>query len=186
MKARTARIHYIVMFMLAFVSVFTVSVIFAIGAVTPFAYTALRDKLAEANEKRRSAVEAAKAKKAALQKEQAKLKKDKKKLEKKKKKALEARAKRIYEERVSEGYTASLSVMDEEISKGLNETGTKSKSKSKPAKKSAREKTVSIPDPVAPAKMDFSNPTTVEPLPESESQAYDYTENGSMFRGLNF
>ncbi len=183
MKARTARMHYMVSFVLALVGVVVFAAILGVSAVFPFAYDKLRDfindfmaKQAENHEKRKPALEAAKEKKAALKKEQAQLNKDKKKLEKAKKKAMDKKVKRIYEERVANGYEASLDMIDAEAAKA-------EKAAKKTAKKSKTKKAdvapVVVQAPVAgPAAVDF--------VSSADDAGSDYTANGSMFRGLSF
>ncbi len=181
MKARTARIHYIVSFVLALVGVVVFAAILGVSAVFPFAYDKLRDfmnefmaKQAESNEKRKPALEAAKEKKAALKKEQAQLNKDKKKLEKAKKKAMDKKVKRIYEERVANGYEASLDMIDSETAKA-----------EKTSKKAAKKAKKAEP---APAVVQFPvvEPATVDFVSSADDAGSDYTANGSMFRGLSF
>lgn len=181
MKARTARMHYMVSFVLALVGVVVFAAILGIAAVFPFAYDKLGEimnnllaKQSELHEKRKPALEAAKEKKAALKKEEAQLKKDKKKLEKAKKKAMDKKVKRIYEERVANGYEASLDMIDAEVEKA-------SKKVAKKAKKSKKAETA--PTVVsAPA----TEPSAVDFVSSADDAGSDYTANGSMFRGLSF
>lgn len=181
MKARTARVYYLAVFVLAFVGVAIFSAILGISAVFPFAYVTATDfisgKFKELNKKRRPAVEAARAKQAELKKQQAKLNKEKKELEKKKKQLLNKQAKEIYEERVSAGYESSINMMNATYA-----GDTKSSSKKKPAEVLA----------FVPEKAPIVEPSSVaEPEPSAApvmSSADDdsYASNGSMFRGISF
>lgn len=181
MKARTARLHYIVSFVLALVGVVVFAAILGVAFVFPFAYDKLSNfmsdlmaKQAENYEKRKPALQAAKEKKAALKKEQAKLNKDKKKLEKAKKKAMNKKVKRIYEERMANGYEASLDMIEAENAKASK----KSAKKAKKAKKTeTAQESVQAPA-VEPVAADF--------VTSADNGGNDYTANGSMFRGLSF
>lgn len=184
MKARTARMHYIVSFVLALVGVTVFAAILGISAVFPFAYDKLRSfiaefmaKQAENYENRKPALEAAKEKKAALKKEQSQLNKDKKKLEKAKKKAMDKKVKRIYEERMANGYEASLDMIDAEIAKA-------DKSSKKSAKKSKKSKPQSPVSDIA--QTPIAEPVADAFVSSADSGENDYTANGSMFRGLSF
>ncbi len=169
MKARTARVYYLAMFILSFVGVMTVSLIIGAGMVFPFAYTTARDfiqkKIAESGPRSRTAKAAAKAKKEALMKEKEKLNKEKKALENKKKKERDKQVKRIYEERVSEGYEASLNMI-----------------KSTPVSVA----TVESKTPKKEKKTKKMESTPVAPVQQNDEPAYDYTANGSMFKGISF
>lgn len=184
MKARTARMHYIVSFVLALVGVVVFAAILGIAAVFPFAYDKLGEimnnllaKQSELHEKRKPALEAAKEKKAALKKEQAQLNKDKKKLEKAKKKAMDKKVKRIYEERMANGYEASLDMIDAEVEKA-------EKASKKAAKKASKSKKSETAPAVVSAPV--AEPAAVDFVSSADDAGSDYTANGSMFRGLSF
>ncbi len=184
MKARTARMHYMVSLVLALVGVIVFALILGLTAGFPFAYDTIRNlmddfmsKQSEEREKRKPALEAAKEKKAALKKEEAQLKKDKKKLEKAKKKAMDKKVKRIYEERMANGYEASLDMINAEAEKA-EKASKKSAKKAKKSKKTETASTVVSAPAAEPAAVDFAS--------SADDAGSDYTANGSMFRGLSF
>ena len=110
MKARDARLHYFICYILAFVAVFTSSAIFSTVFASPFIIAKAREFMEKARANRKEnlpAIKAAKAKADALKKEKAQLEKDKKALEKKKLNARKVQAKKIYEERKKKGYEAT-------------------------------------------------------------------------------
>lgn len=183
MKARTARVHYIVSFVLALVGVVVLAAILGIATVFPFAFDGARNflnefmaKKADDFEKRKPALEAAKEKKAALKKEQAELNKAKKNLEKAKKKAMDKKVKRIYEERMANGYEASLGMIDAEVAKA-------EKSAKKSAKKVKKEKKAEAP---VVEQAPVAEPATVNFISSADDAGSDYSSNGSMFRGISF
>ncbi len=183
MKARTARIHYVVSFVLALVGVIVFAAILGVAAVFPFAYDKIGEilgdllsKQSELHEKRKPALEAAKEKKAQLKKEEAQLKKDKKKLEKAKKKDFDKRAKKIYEERMANGYEASYAAIDAEAAKAEKAAKKAEKKAAKKAKKERAAATV-IQAPEADAPIN---------LAVSADDADNEYSSSSMFRGLSF
>ena len=188
MKASNARLHYIIMLVASVVGASVFSAIAAFLIATPYAASGLKETIEDAmskvdKEKHRTAVEEAKARKAALKKEQAKLAKDKKKLAKKKKKAMDKKVKRIYEERMANGYESSLDMIDKEALNMQAEVETTA-SKPKKATKKAKKATVNEPaiDPIAETKASLA----AEPKSVFNDSNDDYTSNGSMFRGISF
>ncbi|MDD6807435.1 MAG: hypothetical protein PUD72_03170 [Oscillospiraceae bacterium] len=182
MKARTARVYYLAMFIISFVGVAILSAIIGAGMVFPFAYTTARDfiqkKIAESGPKSRTAKAVAKAKKDALVKEKAQLNKDKKALEKKKKKERDKQVKRIYEERMAEGYEASLDMIKSTPAPSVTiepEKPAKPK-KEKKAKKEKKQEVEVLPVVETP----------IINLPQNDQPVDGYTANGSMFRGISF
>ncbi len=175
----------------------------------------LYEKFKENHREGMPAAKAAKAKLDELKKEQAKLVKDKKALEKKKKPALQRgagqkgltkkklamrkeQAKKLYEERQKNGYENSLSSLDSYRDKvlakeasidGAEKAAPKAKTEeAKPEKIDKSEKPIEVkaqPEPVAEAA-----PITPLVIPEIEAavsdEPYDYTANGSLFRGISF
>lgn len=204
MKARDARLLYLSVFALALVAVLTCSAVIGVAAVTPFAVSKLCELYEKFKENHREGMPAAKAAKAKLdelKKEQAKLVKDKKALEKKKLAMRKEQAKKLYEERQKNGYENSLSSLDSYRDKvlakeasidGAEKAAPKAKTEeAKPEKinKSEKiEKPIEVkaqPEPVAEAA-----PITPLIIPEIEAavsdELYDYTANGSLFRGISF
>lgn len=201
MKARDARLLYLSVFALALVAVLTCSAVIGVAAVTPFAVSKLGELYEKFKENHREGMPAAKAAKAKLdelKKEQAKLVKDKKALEKKKLAMRKEQAKKLYEERQKNGYENSLSSLDSYRDKVIaKEASIDGAEKAVPKAKTEEVKTEKIdksekpievkaqPEPVAEAA-----PITPLVIPEIEAAAsdepYDYTANGSMFRGISF
>lgn len=201
MKARDARLLYLSVFALALVAVLTCSAVIGVAAVTPFAVSKLGELYEKFKENHREGMPAAKAAKAKLdelKKEQAKLVKDKKALEKKKLAMRKEQAKKLYEERQKNGYENSLSSLDSYRDKVIaKEASIDGAEKAVPKAKMEEVKTEKIdksekpievkaqPGPVAEAA-----PITPLVIPEIEAAAsdepYDYTANGSMFRGISF
>lgn len=201
MKARDARLLYLSVFVLALVAVLTCSAVIGVAAVTPFAVSKLGELYEKFKENHREGMPAAKAAKAKLdelKKEQAKLVKDKKALEKKKLAMRKEQAKKLYEERQKNGYENSLSSLDSYRDKvlakeasidGAEKAAPKEKTEeAKPEKIDKSEKPIEVkaqPEPVAEAA-----PITPLIIPEIEAavpdEPYDYTANGSMFRGISF
>lgn len=201
MKARDARLLYLSVFALALVAVLTCSAVIGVAAVTPFAVSKLGELYEKFKENHRDGMPAAKAAKAKLdelKKEQAKLVKDKKALEKKKLAMRKEQAKKLYEERQKNGYENSLSSLDSYRDKvlakeasidGAEKAAPKAKTEeAKPEKIDKSEKPIEVkaqPEPVAEAA-----PITPLIIPEIEAavsdEPYDYTANGSLFRGISF
>lgn len=201
MKARDARLLYLSVFALALVAVLTCSTVIGVAAVTPFAVSKLGELYEKFKENHREGMPAAKAAKAKLdelKKEQAKLVKDKKALEKKKLAMRKEQAKKLYEERQKNGYENSLSSLDSYRDKvlakeasidGAEKAAPKAKTEeAKPEKIDKSEKPIEVkaqPEPVAEAA-----PITPLVIPEIEAavsdEPYDYTANGSLFRGISF
>ncbi|MDO4832777.1 MAG: hypothetical protein Q4A45_05175 [Clostridia bacterium] len=201
MKARDARLLYLSVFALALVAVLTCSAVIGVAAVTPFAVSKLGELYEKFKENHREGMPAAKAAKAKLdelKKEQAKLVKDKKALEKKKLAMRKEQAKKLYEERQKIGYENSLSSLDSYRDKvlakeasidGAEKAAPKAKTEeAKPEKIDKSEKPIEVkaqPEPVAEAA-----PITPLIIPEIEAavsdEPYDYTANGSLFRGISF
>lgn len=201
MKARDARLLYLSVFALALVAVLTCSAVIGVAAVTPFAVSKLGELYEKFKENHREGMPAAKAAKAKLdelKKEQAKLVKDKKALEKKKLAMRKEQAKKLYEERQKNGYENSLSSLDSYRDKvlakeasidGAEKAAPKAKTEeAKPEKIDKSEKPIEVkaqPEPVAEAA-----PITPLIIPEIEAavsdEPYDYTANGSLFRGISF
>ena len=201
MKARDARLLYLSVFALALVAVLTCSTVIGVAAVTPFAVSKLGELYEKFKENHREGMPAAKAAKAKLdelKKEQAKLVKDKKALEKKKLAMRKEQAKKLYEERQKNGYENSLSSLDSYRDKvlakeasidGAEKAAPKAKTEeAKPEKIDKSEKPIEVkaqPEPVAEA-----TPITPLVIPEIEAavsdEPYDYTANGSLFRGISF
>lgn len=201
MKARDARLLYLSVFALALVAVLTCSTVIGVAAVTPFAVSRLGELYEKFKENHREGMPAAKAAKAKLdelKKEQAKLVKDKKALEKKKLAMRKEQAKKLYEERQKNGYENSLSSLDSYRDKvlakeasidGAEKAAPKAKTEeAKPEKIDKSEKPIEVkaqPEPVAEAA-----PITPLVIPEIEAavsdEPYDYTANGSLFRGISF
>lgn len=201
MKARDARLLYLSVFALALVAVLTCSTVIGVAAVTPFAVSKLGELYEKFKENHREGMPAAKAAKAKLdelKKEQAKLVKDKKALEKKKLAMRKEQAKKLYEERQKNGYENSLSSLDSYRDKvlakeasidGAEKAAPKAKTEeAKPEKIDKSEKPIEVkaqPEPVAEAA-----PVTPLVIPEIEAavsdEPYDYTANGSLFRGISF
>ena len=198
MKARDARLLYLSVFALALVAVLTCSAVIGVAAVTPFAVSKLGELYEKFKENHREGMPAAKAAKAKLdelKKEQAKLVKDKKALEKKKLAMRKEQAKKLYEERQKNGYENSLSSLDsyrdKVLAKEASIDGTEKaapKAKKEEVKPEKIEKPFEVkaqPEPVAEAA-----PITPLVIPEIEAavpdEPYDYTANGSMFRGISF
>lgn len=201
MKARDARLLYLSVFALALVAVLTCSTVIGVAAVTPFAVSRLGELYEKFKENHREGMPAAKAAKAKLdelKKEQAKLVKDKKALEKKKLAMRKEQAKKFYEERQKNGYENSLSSLDSYRDKvlakeasidGAEKAAPKAKTEeAKPEKIDKSEKPIEVkaqPEPVAEAA-----PITPLVIPEIEAavsdEPYDYTANGSLFRGISF
>lgn len=201
MKARDARLLYLSVFALALVAVLTCSTVIGVAAVTPFAVSKLGELYEKFKENHREGMPAAKAAKAKLdelKKEQAKLVKDKKALEKKKLAMRKEQAKKLYEERQKNGYENSLSSLDSYRDKvlakeasidGTEKDAPKAKTEeAKPEKIDKSEKPIEVkaqPEPVAEAA-----PITPLVIPEIEAavsdEPYDYTANGSLFRGISF
>ena len=201
MKARDARLLYLSVFALALVAVLTCSAVIGVAAVTPFAVSKLGELYEKFKENHREGMPAAKAAKAKLdelKKEQAKLVKDKKALEKKKLAMRKEQAKKLYEERQKNGYENSLSSLDSYRDKvlakeasidGAEKAAPKAKTEeAKPEKIDKSEKPIEVKaqtEPVAEAA-----PITPLIIPEIEAavsgEPYDYTANGSLFRGISF
>lgn len=201
MKARDARLLYLSVFALALVAVLTCSTVIGVAAVTPFAVSKLGELYEKFKENHREGMPAAKAAKAKLdelKKEQAKLVKDKKALEKKKLAMRKEQAKKLYEERQKNGYENSLSSLDSYRDKvlakeasidGAEKAAPKAKTEeAKLEKIDKSEKPIEVkaqPEPVAEAA-----PITPLVIPEIEAavsdEPYDYTANGSLFRGISF
>ena len=191
MKARDARLLYLSVFALALVAVLTCSTVIGVAAVTPFAVSKLGELYEKFKENHREGMPAAKAAKA-------KLVKDKKALEKKKLAMRKEQAKKLYEERQKNGYENSLSSLDSYRDKvlakeasidGAEKAAPKAKTEeAKPEKIDKSEKPIEVkaqPEPVAEAA-----PITPLVIPEIEAavsdEPYDYTANGSLFRGISF
>ncbi len=195
MKGRDSRKQTIITAAAAIVGASVTGAIIGITAVTPFVFTKGSEvagkaiEIAKANHT--AGIPAAKAKKAelaALNKEKAKLEKDKKALEKKKQNARKAQAKKIYEERVANGYEASLSLLESEADKAvatadkytLDETKSKKKAKAKKEKKTV----VAIPKK---EKMTITNQAAApDNIPTDDGSEPDYSSSASMFKGISF
>lgn len=198
MKARDARLLYLSVFALALVAVLTCSAVIGVAAVTPFAVSKLGELYEKFKENHREGMPAAKAAKAKLdelKKEQAKLVKDKKALEKKKLAMRKEQAKKLYEERQKNGYENSLSSLDSYRDKVLaKEASIDGAEKAAPKAKTEEVKTEKIEKPIEvkaqPEPVAEAAPITPLVIPEIEAAAsdepYDYTANGSLFRGISF
>ena len=196
MKGRDSRKQTIITAAAAAIGAAVTGAIVGITAVTPFVYTkgseAASKAIDNAKAKHTAGMPAAKAKKVeldALKKEKKELEKEKKALEKKKQNARKNQAKKIYEERVKNGYEASLSLIETEADKAIADADKYASESSKP-KKSKKEKTVvALPKK---EKMTIKNSSDPEPvlmidnLPTDDGTEPDYSSSASMFRGINF
>lgn len=191
MKGRDSRKQTIIVAAAAAISAAVTGAIIGITAVTPFVFTkgseAASKAIENAKAKHAAGMPAAQAKKAeldALKKEQKQLEKDKKTLEKKKQNARKNQAKKIYEERVANGYEASLSLVESEADKAVAETDkfTLDEKKSKKAKKDKsvvaipKKEKITLAAPAEPA----------DNVPTDDGSEPDYSSSASMFKGISF
>ncbi|MCQ2461532.1 MAG: hypothetical protein MJ115_05255 [Clostridia bacterium] len=194
MKGRDSRKQTIIVAAAAAISAAVTGAIIGITAVTPFVFTkgseAASKAIENAKAKHAAGMPAAQAKKAeldALKKEQKQLEKDKKTLEKKKQNARKNQAKKIYEERVANGYEASLSLVESEADKAVAEADkfTLDEKKSKKSKKSKKDKSVVA----IPKKEKITLAAPAEPadnVPTDDGSEPDYSSSASMFKGISF
>ncbi|MCQ2488336.1 MAG: hypothetical protein MJ143_03555 [Clostridia bacterium] len=184
MKGRDSRKQTIITAAAAVVGAAVTGAVIGITAVTPFVLTkgseAAGKAIEKAKEKHNEGMPAAKAKKAeldALKKEKKQLEKDKKTLEKKKQNARKNQAKKIYEERVANGYEASLSLVETEADKAIAEADSftldEKKSKAKKTKKEKKQdNVVAIPEK--------------EKITLGAQTDEEYASSASMFKGISF
>lgn len=191
MKGRDSRKQTIIVAAAAAISAAVTGAIIGITAVTPFVFTkgseAASKAIENAKAKHAAGMPAAQAKKAeldALKKEQKQLEKDKKTLEKKKQNARKNQAKKIYEERVANGYEASLSLVESEADKAVAEAD-KFTLDEKKSKKSKKDKSVVA----IPKKEKITLAAPAEPadnVPTDDGSEPDYSSSASMFKGISF
>lgn len=193
MKGRDSRKQTIITAAAAIVGASVTGAIIGITAVTPFVFTKGSEvagkaiEIAKANHT--AGIPAAKAKKAelaALNKEKAQLEKDKKALEKKKQNARKAQAKKIYEERVANGYEASLSLLESEADKAVADAGKYTLDETKSKKKAKKEKKTVVAIPKK-EKMTITNQAAApDNIPTDDGSEPDYSSSASMFKGISF
>ncbi len=186
MKGRDSRKQTIITAAAAITGGAIAGTIIGVTAVTPFIFTKGSEFASEAIEKARAkhaagmpAAKAAKADLDKLKKEEKKLNSDKKALEKKKKAARKAQAKKIYEERVANGYEASIALIDSESYKAVNDAGKfdMPEPKKKKQKKAKQPTVVAVPKTEKEIAAELAAETAAE---------VDYQSSGSMFKGISF
>ena len=195
MKGRDSRRQTMIMAASGIVSGAVAGAIIGIGFATPFLMTKGAETVeklsANARAKHYAGMPAAQAEKAkldALAAEKKQLEKDKKALEKKKLEARKKQAKKIYEERVANGYEASVPVLEREANKAFaaSEGYEYSEKKTKKKKEKKAKKT-------APVIIEKQERMTIAMDPKRRNDVYDveageedYSESASMFKGLSF
>ncbi len=195
MKGRDSRRQTIIMAASGIACGAVAGAVIGIGFATPFLMTKgaeVAQTLSEnARAKHYAGMPAAKAEKAkldALAAEKKQLEKDKKALEKKKLEARKKQAKKIYEERVANGYEASVPVLEREANKAFaaSEGYEYSEKKTKKKKEKKAKKT-------APVIIEKQERMTIAIDPKRRNDVYDieageedYSESASMFKGLSF
>ena len=189
MKGRDSRKQTIITAAAAIVGATVAGAIIGITAVTPFVYRKGSEVVDKAMQKHSDGMPAAKAKKAELDElknQQKQLDKDKKALEAKKNNARKAQAKKIYEERVANGYAASMPLLMSEADKAVadagkfefNETKASKPKKEKKSKKSA---------PIVMEKQEkIKLGAPVDNAPTDDGSEPDYSASASMFKGISF
>ena len=197
MKGRDSRRQTIIMAASGIACGAVAGAIIGIGFATPFLMTKgaeVAQTLSEnARAKHYAGMPAAKAEKArldALAAEKKQLEKDKKALEKKKLNARKNQAKKIYEERVANGYEASVPVLEREANKAFAASEGYEYSEKKTKKKKEKEKKAKKTAPVIIEKQERM---TIAMDPKRKNDVYDveigeedYSESASMFKGLSF
>ena len=195
MKGRDSRRQTMIMAASGIVSGAVAGAIIGIGFATPFLMTKGAETVeklsANARAKHYAGMPAAQAEKAkldALAAEKKQLEKDKKALEKKKLNARKKQAKKIYEERVANGYEASVPVLEREANKAfaasVDYAYDEPKAKKKKEKKAKK---------TAPVIIEKQERMTIAMDPKRKNDVYDveigeedYSESASMFKGLSF
>lgn len=190
MKGRDSRKQTIITAAAAIVGAAVTGAIIGITAVTPFVYQKGSEAVDKAKQKHTDGMPAAKAKKAELdelKKQKKQLDKDKKALEAKKKNARKAQAKKIYEERVANGYEASMPLLKSEADKAIADAGKYEFDESKATKKSKKEKKSKKSAPIVMEKQEkITLGATVDNVPTADGSEPDYSESASMFKGISF
>lgn len=189
MKGRDSRKQTIITAAAAIVGAAVTGAIIGITAVTPFVYAKGSEAVDKAKQKHSDGMPAAKAKKAELdelKKEKKQLDKDKKALETKKKNARKAQAKKIYEERVANGYEASMPLLKSEADKAYADAGKYEFDESK-ASKPKKEKKSKKSAPIVMEKQEkIKLGAPVDNVPTDDGSEPDYSESASMFKGISF
>lgn len=195
MKGRDSRRQTMIMAASGIACGAVVGAIVGIGFATPFLMTkgaeTANNLAAEARSKHLAGMPAAQAEKARLDelaKQKKQLEKDKKALEKKKLAARKNQAKKIYEERVANGYEASVPVLEREAEKAFAASAgyeyTEKKGKKKKEKKAKKS---------APVVIEKQERMTIAMDPKRSNvpdDVYageeDYSESANMFKGISF
>ncbi len=194
MKGRDSRRQTIIMAASGIACGAVAGAIIGIGFATPFLMTKgaeVAQTLSEnARAKHYAGMPAAKAEKArldALAAEKKQLEKDKKALEKKKLNARKNQAKKIYEERVANGYEASVPVLEREANKAFAASEGYEYSEKKTKKKKEKKAKKTAPVIIEKQRMTIAmDPKRKNDVYDVEIGEEDYSESASMFKGLSF
>ncbi|MBO4445415.1 MAG: hypothetical protein J5782_00515 [Clostridia bacterium] len=194
MKGRDSRRQTLIMAASGIVGGAVAGALVGIGFATPYLMTkgaeTAQNLSNEARRRHAAGIPAAKAKKAeldALNKEKKQLEKDKKALEKKKLNARKNQAKKIYNERVANGYEASVPVLEREaeIAFANAEAYDGGKKKARKQKKSKKNTPVVI-EKQDRLRIAMDPKRKYNPYEDVEVGEEDYSSSADMFKGISF
>lgn len=192
MKGRDSRRQTIITAAAAVAGATVAGAIVGIGAALPFVLTKGADAAekisSNARRKHYEGMPAAQAKKAeldALKKEQKQLQKDKKALEKKKLNARKNQAKKIYKERMANGYEASVPVLEREAEKAFAASADYAYEEPKKKKKKSGKETPVVIEKQEKLRLAVT-PQNAAGTQSGEVSEEDYSNYANMFKGISF
>ena len=192
MKGRDSRRQTIITAAAAAIGATITGVIVGVGAALPFILTKGADAAekisSDARRKHYEGMPAAQAKKAELdelKKEKKQLEKDKKALEKKKLNARKNQAKKIYKERVANGYEASVPVLESEADKAFENSADYVYEEPKKKKKKSKKETPVVIEKQEKLRLAVT-PQNAAGTQYDDVGEEDYSSSASMFKGISF
>lgn len=190
MKGRDSRRQTIITAAAAVSAATVAGVITGVGAALPFILTKGADAAekisSDARRKHYEGMPAAQAKKAELdelKKEKKQLEKDKKALEKKKLNARKNQAKKIYKERMANGYEASVPVLEREADKAFENSA--DYVYEEPKKKKSKKETPVVIEKQEKLRLAVT-PQNAAGTQYDDVGEEDYSSSASMFKGISF